>query len=115
MLLLKGQLEEGAQGFRHWQVVVKLKQKQRLSGVRLLFPRETHAEPTRSSAALEYVWKEETSISGTRFSLGLPSSKGVDWEEVKKLAVAGKFSDIEPGVMLRCVTCGLCGRWSLGG
>lgn len=115
LLLLKGQLEEGANGFRHWQVVVRLKQKQRLSGVRLLFPRETHAEPTRSSAALAYVWKEETSIAGTRFSLGLSKSKGVDWEEVKTLAVAGKFSEIDPGVMLRCGCCGLCGLLTMAG
>jgi len=106
LLLLKGQLEEGAQGFRHWQVVVRLKQKQRLSGVKLLFPLETHAEATRSDAALAYVWKEATRVPGTQFLLGGVKNKGVDWAEVKALAVAGQFSMIDPGVMLRCVTCG---------
>lgn len=104
---LKGQLEEGAGGFRHWQVLVRLKNKQRLSGLRALFPRETHAEPTRSGASSAYVHKEETSVPGTRFEIGLPTKKGpVDWQEVKNLAVEGKFEEIEPGVMMRCVVCG---------
>lgn len=111
LLLLKGQLEVGAQGFRHWQVVVRLKSKQRLTGIRLLFPRESHCEATRSAAALAYVWKEESSVPGTRFCLGSVKGKGVDWDEVKTLAVAGRFSEIDSGVMLRCAT---CGRSTLG-
>jgi len=105
-LLIKGQLEEGASGYRHWQVVVRLKNKQRLTGIRLLFPQEAHAEATRSSAALDYVWKEDTSVPGTRFSLGTVKGKGVDWELTKTLAVEGRFSEIDAGVMLRCVSCG---------
>lgn len=104
---LKGQLEVGNGGFRHWQVLVRLKNKQRLSGIKILFPPETHAEPTRSGAASGYVHKEETSVPGTRFEMGLPSKTGpVDWELVKTQAVEGKFGEIEPGVMMRCVTCG---------
>ena len=100
--LLKGQLEEGAGGFRHWQVLLRLKNKQRLSGVRLLFPQGTHAEPTRSSAASSYVHKEETAVPGTRFLLGRDKTKGpVDWDEVKTKAVEGKFEEIDPGVMIR--------------
>lgn len=105
-ILIKGQLETAASGFRHWQVLIRLKNKQRLSGVRLLFPKETHAEPTRSAAALAYVHKEETSVPGTRFELGQVKSKGVDWDAVKTLAVQGQFSEIDSGVMLRCVVCG---------
>jgi len=101
LLLLKGQLEVGAQGFRHWQVVIRLKQKQRLTGVKLLFPPETHAEPTRSDAALAYVWKEDTRVAGTQFLLGTVKGKGVDWDLVKTLAVEGRFSEIDSGVMLR--------------
>jgi len=104
---IKGQLEEGEGGYRHWQVLVRLKNKQRLSGVKILFPPQTHAEATRSSAACAYVHKDATSVPGTRFSLGLPCKKGpVDWDLVKSQAVEGKFEDIEPGVMMRCVTCG---------
>ena len=114
LLLLKGQLEEGASGFRHWQVVVRLKSKQRLTGIRLLFPRETHAEPTRSAAALSYVWKEETAVPGTRFSLGTTKEKGVDWDLVKTQAIAGQFSDIDAGVMLRCAHCGARTPWRTG-
>jgi len=108
MSMIRGQLELAASGFRHWQVVVRLKQKQRLSGVKKLFPSETHAEPTRSAAALAYVWKEETRVPGTQFQLGevkAPASK-TDWEDVLNKAKAGCFSEIESGVMLRCVVCG---------
>jgi hypothetical protein len=87
-------------------VVLRLKNKQRLSGIKVLFPPETHAEATRSAAALEYVWKEETAIPGTRFLLG-EVKKGVDWDMVKTLAVSGRFSEIESGVMLRYHTLGL--------
>jgi len=114
LLLIKGQLEEGASGFKHWQVVIRLKNKQRLSGVRLLFPRETHAEPTRSAAALNYVWKEDTAVPGTRFSLGTTTTPGVDWDLVKSQAVGGDFASIDAGIMLRCESCGGRMPWRMG-
>ncbi|ACQ78169.1 putative Rep-associated protein [Circovirus-like genome CB-B] len=104
---IKGQLEIApTTGYRHWQVAVKLKNKQRLSGLKALFPPETHAEPTKSSAAWDYVGKEETSVAGTSFQLGKVPSKAVDWDQVKDLAVKGQFSEIPSGTLLRCVVCG---------
>lgn len=76
----KGQLELADSGFRHWQIVIGFFRTTRLSGVKVLFP-TAHAEPTRSAAADEYVWKDETSLGG-RFQLGskaLRRNNGLDW------------------------------------
>lgn len=59
---LKGQLEQGAGGYRHWQVLACFVRKTSLRGVKEIFGQRSHAELTRSSAANEYVWKEETRI-----------------------------------------------------
>lgn len=58
---IKGQLEKAASGFLHWQVTVTFKKKVRLGGVRDIFG-PVHSEPTKSSAAGEYVWKEDTRV-----------------------------------------------------
>ena len=39
-------------------------------GSKKKFGSGTHWEPTRSSAANAYVWKDETAVPGTRFELG---------------------------------------------
>lgn len=67
---IRGQRELGEGGFDHWQVYVVFSRKQRLSGVKKVFPPETHAELTRSEAAREYVWKEDTRVAGTQFEYG---------------------------------------------
>jgi len=50
---------------------------------------------------LAYVWKEETRVPGSQFLLGGVKGKGVDWDLVKTLAVEGRFSEIDSGIMLR--------------
>lgn len=90
-------------GYLHWQVVVVFARKLRLRGVRAIFG-SVHCEPTRSSDANEYVWKDETSVAGTRFQLGdLPFRRGVDkdWAEIKRLAIAGQLDDIPCDVYVR--------------
>jgi len=67
---LKGQLEIGASGYRHWQVLAVLAKKTRKLGVINMFCREAHCEPTRSEAAEEYVWKEDTRVPDTQFAFG---------------------------------------------
>jgi len=112
---IKGQLEEGtgggtstsgsmeqsgqgSGGFLHWQVLAVFANQVRLQSVRAIFG-DAHAEPTKSEAANDYVWKEETSVPGTRFQLGkLPFKRNseTDWDTVYELAKAG---DIEnPGI-----------------
>lgn len=97
---IKGQLEEGEghgvgeTGFLHWQVLVVFTKQVRLQSVRGVFG-DAHAEATKSDAANDYVWKDETSVAGTRFELGkLPFKRNseVDWQQVYNLAKQG---DIE--------------------
>lgn len=59
---LRGQLEQGIGGYRHWQIVFSFRTKQSLTGVKRWFPITGHYEPTRSKAAEEYVHKEDTRI-----------------------------------------------------
>lgn len=59
-----------AEGFLHWQVVAAFAKKVSLAAVVAVFGPGIHAELTRSTAAITYVWKDSTSIASTRFELG---------------------------------------------
>lgn len=100
---IKGQLEQGAGGFVHWQVCVCFTKKVRLGSVRDLFG-TAHAEPTRSAAAMEYVHKDDTAIVETRFELGvLPRQRtAADWDEIRDLARAGRLDAIPADIYVRC-------------
>lgn len=66
-----GQLElGGGTGYLHWQLLVSFKNKCRLAAVKKLFGDGIHAELSRSSAARDYVWKDDTAVLGTKFELG---------------------------------------------
>lgn len=98
---IRGQLEQGDGGFLHWQVYVVFKKKIRLRGVKSVFGEQTHAEPTRSAAAREYVWKENTRIDGTTFELGtLPIRRNsqCDWDSVWTAAISGSILDVPSNV-----------------
>lgn len=60
---LRGQLEQGEGGYFHWQVYAVLCKKSTLGAVKNLFCHSTHCELTRSQAARDYVWKEETRVA----------------------------------------------------
>lgn len=65
---------------------------------------EYHAEPTRSSAANEYVWKEDTAIPNTRFELGSLAFKRnspTDWDSVWSAAKSGRIEDVPPDIRVR--------------
>lgn len=65
---IKGQMERGEpSGYVHWQLYCAFISPVRLSGVKSLFGDGMHAEPTRSKAAEDYVWKEETRIEGMKY------------------------------------------------
>lgn len=101
----KGQLEIGEGGYKHWQVLLHTNGQQRLSWLKKTFGPEGHWEVTRSEAAEDYVWKEETSVSGTRFELGSKSLKrnaAADWDGVWDLAKQGRFDDIPKDIAIRC-------------
>lgn len=102
---LRGQLEIGHNtGFRHWQLLLVLSSKQRLSFVTATFP-GGHWELSRSSAATDYVWKEETRVEGTQFEFGIRKLKrnsSTDWDTVRTLAKTGNFDDIPSDIFIRC-------------
>jgi len=103
---IKGQLEQGTTtGYIHWQVVCNFKQPVRLAAVKKIFGDSIHAEKTKSDKALDYVWKDETSIENTRFELGdipLKRNDATDWERVYSLAVEGQFTEIPKDILVRC-------------
>jgi hypothetical protein len=104
---LKGQLECGeTTGYSHYQVVVVFNRSVRLGHVKNIFGGSgVHAEPTRSEAANDYVWKDETCIPDTRFELGsLPKSSKYtkpDWDLIKSLAKEGNYEEIRSDIMIR--------------
>jgi len=78
--------------------------KTRLSTVKCTFGASAHCEPTRSEAALEYVWKEETRVSNTMFELGhqhFNRARTNDWNAILDGAKAGDYSSIPPDVLIR--------------
>lgn len=101
-----GQLERGHErGYLHWQLMVALSRKQRLAWIKKTFGESCHAELTRSSAAKQYVCKDETRIDGTQFELGtLPFQRNdpKDWDKLRDLAKRGRLDDIPSDVYVRC-------------
>ncbi|KAK5664380.1 hypothetical protein QVD99_000112 [Batrachochytrium dendrobatidis] len=68
-----------------------------------------HVELTRSQAAIEYVWKEDTRIEGTQFELGHRAPRrnvSADWEHIWDNAVLGKLENVPPiyvyAVIINC-------------
>lgn len=99
----RGQQELGAGGLLHWQLVVGFPKPARLAAVRALFP-GAHAEPTRSTAADDYVWKEDTRVAGTQFQLGAKPTRRnnpTDWQRVWDAAKVGDVDSIEPAILVR--------------
>jgi len=104
MEFLKGQAECGAGGFQHWQIVVGFAKYITLTKAKSYFDRSVHLEPTKSAAANDYVWKDDTRIEGTQFSLGEPALKRnskTDWAKIKELAVTGKVDEIPADIFIK--------------
>lgn len=95
---IRGQLESGTNtGFLHWQIIVGFMQKKSLRAVKELFGDTCHAELSRSEAASDYVWKEDTRVEGTQFELGVqPFQRNLakDWERIWELAMSGDMLSI---------------------
>lgn len=93
---IKGQLEEGAFGYRHFQVVACFDRRVRTKTVRERFGGRAWCELTRSVAAMEYVWKEQSRI-GEPFEYGeLPINRNssTDWERIWQYAKEGTIEKI---------------------
>jgi len=102
---IKGQLECGKESnYLHWQLFVVLGKQSRLATVKRIFGDTVHAEPTKSSAAETYVWKEDTAVPNTRFELGerkLKRNCNKDWDAIKQQAIEGKLDQIPSDVFIR--------------
>lgn len=102
---LRGQKEIGTTTNRpHWQLFATFKRAVRLAAVRKLFGTQSFAEPSRSEAAEEYVFKDDTAIAGTRFELGAKPHKRnskTDWDAVKTLAKSGNLDDCPPDIYIQ--------------
>lgn len=100
----QGELGTGESAYKHWQIMVNFKRAVRLAAVKQVFGRTCHAEPTRSDAASQYVWKDETSIEGTRFERGrkpIDRGESKDWAAIKDAACSGRLDDIPADVYVR--------------
>lgn len=98
---IRGQQERGqSDGFIHWQVIIAMATKASLAVVGRLFP-GAHAELSKSAAANDYVWKEDTRIAGTQFEFGVKPicrNSKPDWESVWIAAKAGDLMAIPASI-----------------
>lgn len=106
ILWIKGQLELGEGGFLHWQICLCTRRKCRAGAVKRQFARTAHVEVTRSAAANEYVWKDDTAFEPEtyRFELGrLPINRNQekDWERIWDSAKRGALDEIPADVRVR--------------
>jgi len=136
LVWLRGQKEIGEEnGTEHWQLFAAFKAKVTRIRVEEMVG-HGHWEPSRSDAAEEYVWKEETRVAGTQFEVGRKAFKRnspTDWANVVDLAKRGRIDTIleqDPQVGLQhyrtlkqikvdYMVCppnlaGPCGQWIFG-
>lgn len=101
---VRGQLEQGEGGMVHYQVLIRTRKPLRRGSLSKMFPK-CHLEPSRSEAAREYVWKEETRI-GEPFEWGdtLPPRRNSahDWETIRESAKTGQLDLVPPDIFVRC-------------
>jgi len=108
---IRGQQEIGAGGFLHWQVIVAFHQKASSRTLRRLYP-GVNAELTRSAAAAEYVWKEDSRVENTQFEFGvrpIQRNSKVEWDKIWESAIKGDLLSIPANIRiqnyrtLRCI------------
>lgn len=102
---IRGQEEIGSNtNYRHWQLLVIYKRAVRLHAVKTFFGQSCHAEPSRSGAANDYVWKEDTRVPDTQFEIGeLPFNRNskTDWDSAKEKAKKGLLDDIPADIYIK--------------
>jgi hypothetical protein len=100
---VRGQLEKGEGGLVHYQVLIRTSKPVRRTQLSAQFPR-THLEPSRSAAARDYVWKEETRV-GDPFEWGctLPPRRNseTDWESIRRSAKRGSIECVPADIYIR--------------
>lgn len=101
---LKGQQELGAGGYLHWQLLAIARKKISIHLVKTLIGGNAHVELSRSTAAEDYVWKEDSRVTGTQFELGtkpLSRARKADWDKILASAKDGKFEEIPSDILIR--------------
>lgn len=101
----RGQLELSESGFLHWQICIAFAKKGTLAGLKRCFGEQGHWELVKSRAAADYVWKEETAITGTRFEFGVRPvcvSSKPDWDAIWEAATSGSYDGIPASIKVRC-------------
>lgn len=109
---IKGQLERGTandgqfpeHGYLHWQVFCAFPTKVTLTKVKSIFGLQIHGEMSRSAAAEDYVWKEDSRV-GHQFELGkklLKRNSAKDWDAILASTRQGKFDEVPADVLIRC-------------
>lgn len=99
-----GQVEQGENGFLHWQIYVNTCKPQRISAVQKHLPKGIHIEVTRSNKAEEYCQKDKSRIDGP-YKFGekpIQRNDPKDWETVLSSAKAGEFASIPADIVIRC-------------
>lgn len=99
---IKGQLEEGQGGFRHWQLYA-ITEKASLQTWKSLYP-DAHVELSRSTAAEKYVEKEHTRVEGSQFEIGskpLKRNDKKDWLAIRVSAQSGDLGLVPDDVFVR--------------
>nr|WAE42667.1 MAG: replication associated protein [Cressdnaviricota sp.] len=98
---LRGQHEISHTGYSHWQIFVAFSSKKSERTAKQFFTRTTHVELSRSEAAEEYVWKEDTRVAGSQFELGakpIRRNSRVDWESVWSAAIRRDLAAIPANI-----------------
>jgi len=102
---IRGQAEIGHEtGYEHWQLLVVFRASTRLRMCKSTFCPQAHCELSRSAAADEYVWKDDTAVEGTRFELGSKPTKRnckSDWDAVWAKAVEGDLLAIPAPIRIQ--------------
>ncbi len=104
IVYIKGQKEIGEGGFEHWQILVITSKRVSRNQVKQALHETAHVELSRSEAANDYVWKEDTRVANTQFEIGnkpLSRARTTDWDAILSSAKRGAFEDIPSDIYIR--------------
>lgn len=104
VVYIKGQQEIGQQGLHHWQLLALTSKKVTATALKACFCRQAHVELSRSAAADDYVWKEDTRVPDTQFEMGerpVRRNNKTDWENVLTKVKEGRIGDVPADIQIR--------------
>jgi hypothetical protein len=103
-----GQLERASTGTYHYQYVIYLKDKQRLTYLKKRMPRGHFEIAYDKKNAWLYCQKEDTRVHGPykygHFPFSTDAKTVIDWNDIWHLAKRGQMDEIEPRVRIQYYT-----------